>query len=734
MTALQDNRILGRRDPAVFIGRSGTIESLIAHANGTGSSGGRLLLHAPRTGATELLLQTYDRIFSGQTDVFPVYFCFDGRDTGIEAAGKRFLREFLTQFAAFRRRDPRIIFMSPSIAELAKLVPPADSQAFDEIVSDLLGGTSEFDASELRSRLFSAPVRAAFRGLRPFVIFDSVDATAFMDGGTTFVADLVSSYSRAGFPYLLAARRRFGSGTDGLGRIVLETLRGSDLEKMIEATAKSIPVDISDATRDLMALHCGGDLAAVHSLLSHAAESGRSLDDYRGFARIYTDVYFGGAIAEVFDRELEAATGSADVERQLVSLLNDLANDAARQVSIETWEKRLGVSGSELQRLIEHLDIAEFVRTTSNRIESMSGNRLLTDYIHARFRLEVKAENRTSVYADALTELLDRAPHAMAESYRRHSAVGLREMMEHFDGKTVPITLLDYGRFKYEYKGVSEDEVIEQVRSAKETYVLPQIVFSAPTEAFYKAIGLLTEAERSAVAIGFEDQEPGSERRIAWIAAEVDSKLEAARDTAEFWCDRLEMAAIMCGFNRYRIWLVSPEGFTDEALEVIADRGGFGSSRHQARLLSRYLTSERPKEDLTGSETYEIVIPMTDEAEMVSARTLEEIARRHNIGSRDINQIKTALVEACINAAEHSLSPDQRIHQKFAVSPERIRITVINRGVRLVDRPADGSPAGEGRRGWGLDLMRKLMDEVTIDQVDDGTSITMTKYLQPAVS
>jgi anti-sigma regulatory factor (Ser/Thr protein kinase) len=40
--------------------------------------------------------------------------------------------------------------------------------------------------------------------------------------------------------------------------------------------------------------------------------------------------------------------------------------------------------------------------------------------------------------------------------------------------------------------------------------------------------------------------------------------------------------------------------------------------------------------------------------------------------------------------------------------------------------------AGErtGRRGWGLELIRRLMDEVRVEQVDDGTRILMTKYLR----
>jgi anti-sigma regulatory factor (Ser/Thr protein kinase) len=48
--------------------------------------------------------------------------------------------------------------------------------------------------------------------------------------------------------------------------------------------------------------------------------------------------------------------------------------------------------------------------------------------------------------------------------------------------------------------------------------------------------------------------------------------------------------------------------------------------------------------------------------------------------------------------------------------------------LRLRDAtPVKERPSDE-RRGWGLRLMETLMDEVTIEDVDDGTRISMVKY------
>jgi serine/threonine-protein kinase RsbW len=130
-----------------------------------------------------------------------------------------------------------------------------------------------------------------------------------------------------------------------------------------------------------------------------------------------------------------------------------------------------------------------------------------------------------------------------------------------------------------------------------------------------------------------------------------------------------------------------------------------------------------------------MVIPMGADTELIAAHTVEQIARRVNFRPEAINQIKTALVEACINATEHSLSPDRKIYQRFRVDNDKLVITVASRGVvpaNVLGQNGEGGSQleGQSRRGWGLKLIRTLMDEVEFERVDDGTQLRMTKYLR----
>jgi serine/threonine-protein kinase RsbW len=257
-------------------------------------------------------------------------------------------------------------------------------------------------------------------------------------------------------------------------------------------------------------------------------------------------------------------------------------------------------------------------------------------------------------------------------------------------------------------------------------------VYTANTSAFYSKLSDLCDTERSAVALGFTNSNNSDE--TVWVAAEIESKLEAAQDIVEFWCDRLEMAAVSSGFTHFKIWLIAPEGFTPEAMATLQDRNAYGSSRKQVEILAEIINAKLDPEPASASSEYEIVIPMDENTEMIAAHTVEEITRRHGYSAKAINQIKTAIVEACINASEHGLSPDRRIYQKFAVDPDKITITVSNRGVRLADKPASQHVEDQGRRGWGLKLMAGLMDEVSFEDTDDGTRITMVKYIAANVA
>lgn len=732
MTRTDEQRILGTLPAEQFVGRATALDRLTAHADREVPAG-LAVIAAPGSGSSELIRQTYDRLFYQRGEVIPFYFAVRATDRGPREAAERFLHGLLTQTIAFRLNDPSIIDSAPELDELSELSVAADDFWMDPLIRSARSPQSDADDEDHRSyvrTLLSAPLRAATHGARIFVMLDDVDRCMSMSGGNEFFDELKDIYSNCDIPYLFAGARRFLFGELPADTLNLEPLSFEAAGQLADALAVRTGVELNEQTRDLIAVQLGGYPAHMASLFAAAAERGKNFDNFKSVETVYTDEIFGGRICRSLDALLEQIVPES-ARSEAVKLLVDGLDADGGKLPLAYWRKHLGLSGRAFRQTLALLNVNEIISVNGGKVFSEMANIVLSDYLRGCSQLERPDSSRALVVGDAMTEYIQRAPRLLARLYRRNSAVGLRSLLGAFDYQEIPKAAIDYAKFKEELKGLSRPKMDVALAAATEKITLPQIVYTAHTSAFYSKIGELIEDERSTIALGFEEAD--FRDKVVWVAAEIDSKLEANADLTEFWCDRLEMVAINCGFAHYKLWLVAPEGFSDESLEILRQRGAIGSSRKQIQLLLRTLTgSELAADPLLAVDEYEIVVPMGDDTEMIAAHAVEDIAKRHNFPAKTINQIKTALVEACINATEHSLSPDRRIYQKFAVDEEKITITVANRGIRLLDKTVREVTPHEGRRGWGFRLLKGLMDEVKIEQSDDGTRVTMVKYVKPA--
>jgi serine/threonine-protein kinase RsbW len=742
MDYLQRTKILSRRGAADFVGRQNEMEKLLCRAKGEDESGSLLFLHAPATGASELLGQIFDSLFSAQEEIVPVYFPIHKNHQTAKTVAAHFLQNFLLQSIAFRRRDEKLLNSFPAIQEFAELAAPEDRHWIDPLLAVLKREGKFADDYSFIKNCFAAPLRLASAGAKIFVMIDDLHRAEKHFRETNLIEELEKIYSSANIPFVLAGRRRFlldaaRSGGERLRRteiMRLDPLPDSDAELLINKLAEKYAVKINEQTRDLIARQLDSNPLFIEAIFEAAAEREIDLDSFQNVQQIYVDEIFGGRIGKFFDSEFEQVAPNFSSQTQIIRHLRKTALDETQKSRAEKWRGHFDIPDEEFHRMLRDLHTAEIINSNSNSIEAEDENLCLKDYLEARYRLEISNEQRALAVGSQLAKSLKRAPQLMALFYRRASILSLRELLTAFNCQAVPESLLDYTKFKDIYKGLPADEILRQVESENEKANLPQIVFAAHAAAFYPQLRQVSDLERSAVALGFESADYRAENEIVWIAAEIDSKLEAAKELTEFWCDRLEMAALACDFTKYQLWLVAPEGFSPEAVEVLKERNGMGASREQVKLLIKYLNAENLVQEKSRSNEYEMIIPMGDDTELIAAHAVEEIARKHSFQPKAITQIKTALVEACINAAEHSHSPDRKIYQKFAVEDDKIIITISNRGIRIPsEKVAEMTmqiEPDEGRRGWGLKLMRTLMDDVKFEQVDDGTRISMVKYLK----
>lgn len=744
---MEKHRILGRVAAADFVGRAAELQQIVRHASRPDARA-LLLLLAPPAGVSELLRQAFDELFNQRSNVVPIYFALSRNDvTGLEAA-KQFFQTFVRQFVAFRRGDATMCESALTLNDLVGLATPADSEWIEQLVESYSRELTSPDERSLIRFCFSAPHRAP-ASARVFVMIDCVQMAEQLGGQVALGTEITDVFMRANAPFALAGLRRqildvvhgTSEGLESVETIRLEKLNDEDARSLIAQIAQRERVRINDEVLDLIAQQLEASPLFITALIQAARDRGIELTSFLNCQRLYVDELMGGLINRYFNSVLEQIAPQPNLRKSLLRVLYETASSEGHKSSLWTWKKRLGVESDQFQRLMHGLHINELANSSTTFVELGEATTVWTDYLRTRYRLEVAGDARALVVAETLLESLKRAPRTMERKYRHQSALGLRELLARFDCQRVPASLLQYDRFAAAYKGVSDEEMNAGLDAEAELVRLPQIAHAASCASFVAAMKEKCDEERCAVGHGFDAAEYIQGQEVVWVAAEIESKLEASRQLTAEWLDRLTDLARECGFARVKLWLVAAEGFAADASALLQERAAYSSSQRQLEALTARVNPHAVRlRETEGGDEYEMVIPMGDDAELIAAHTAEQIARRINFRPEAINQIKTAVVEACINASEHSLSPDRKIYQRFKVESDKLIVTIASRGVmapRSAGKNGQGLPGTAGdearpkqRRGWGLQLIQTLMDEVEFESVDDGTRLRMTKYVR----
>ena len=132
-----------------------------------------------------------------------------------------------------------------------------------------------------------------------------------------------------------------------------------------------------------------------------------------------------------------------------------------------------------------------------------------------------------------------------------------------------------------------------------------------------------------------------------------------------------------------------------------------------------------------SSPVVELKLPVLPDMELSATKTAEVVAKHMDLSEDKCAEISMALIEACINAFEHSGS-NKQIEIHFKIKEELLEIQVTDKG-KGFDKSKVSIPkiedkiASDRKRGWGLQLIKELMDSVEFESSEEGTTVTMTK-------
>lgn len=125
---------------------------------------------------------------------------------------------------------------------------------------------------------------------------------------------------------------------------------------------------------------------------------------------------------------------------------------------------------------------------------------------------------------------------------------------------------------------------------------------------------------------------------------------------------------------------------------------------------------------------------MRRDMELAAAQLASVIAESMSFYEQQVEEIQLATIEACINAFEHSKSPDRQVITEFIMRSDELEIKISDQGVGFSpdnrtqkhNIKPDLHPEMR-KRGWGLEIIHALMDSVNIMSNNNGTTISMVK-------
>ncbi|MGH9760909.1 MAG: hypothetical protein ACREAC_08700, partial [Blastocatellia bacterium] len=466
---------------------------------------------------------------------------------------------------------------------------------------------------------------------------------------------------------------------DGLEAVRLPPPSDNMLEEMINSQAANLNVAISDSTIELMIQQLGRDLFYTRALIGAAASRASGLKTFMEFERVYTEEVLDGRIGHYLDGQLRDVAPDSRLRRAAVEALG-LAVESESEVPVQVVTQRMGLPQNEADQLLSRLHTREFLETSFGFVKRQD-DPVLWDYVRARYRDWIAGASRPLAGSELLGEKLKHSYRLMMSRYNRAVEAQLVELLSKFDFQSVPGSIFDLGVFDRNYEGVGRAQAARLLEEEQDRVRLPQIVLVSEL-GFAELPGW---GFKMFLASGFEGGVYSESNEVNWLIALITSKEPAGVAAIESVAQRMDVAFRgrirqgIAGLPARTIssqaqiepktvrWYVSKEGFTGAALDMITESAAYCSTFIQLDLAYDYVLRTK-YEGTTGEGTsFELVIPIEDDAELIAARTVEQIARTADFDQESINQIKTALIEACLNAAEHSDSPDRKIYQKFTV-------------------------------------------------------------------
>jgi serine/threonine-protein kinase RsbW len=635
---------------------------------------------------------------------------------------------------AFRLRDPSLATSELSLDKLERLIEDnAEAQELAGLVKRHREARVGRDVTaELRNAMAAPSVLSVNSATPVFLILDDLEHARriFTAGeGPVVTTELTEALDSGTFSFIASART--GSALTGgfingyLETVELTGLAEDDSVSMLMELSRQYGIDTDSEILVQAARKLERNPMYLKNLVWAAHRGGRDITELRDLSDLYAQELVAGN------------TGFALRGAIRLKGLNDLRvlhalSSAVGTTSEEELAERFRFGDRELTGMINRLASQGLLVNTLGSIK-WAGDGVMRDFIHYMYETRLKGKSPEEVKTLLVRDMLKEGFARRGTEVKGRFKEEVTRLAGSFDGVRVGKVLFDNLSFVSKYKDGVFKEGEGGEGGGSEEIKLPRVVGCFDAKRWESG----EAGPPVVIAHGFQNDRYDAGNEVAWLICVKEAVTPANVGDAENFLRRA--AFLRDNFRSTRVvgWMVAREGFTDEAANMLSREGVFSSDSIQLGILRGSLRAEpaggRKGRVLSPASEFEIVLPGSGKSELVAARAAEEIGTEMGFDDTSIGQIRAALVEACINAFEHGRTKAGKVHLKFIASREGLTINVQNSGADFdasaLKRQASGTPRMPAKRGWGIELMKGLMDEVRFERLPEGSRIVLVKYL-----
>ena len=719
-----------------FFGRQDIIEDIYAITQRPSVSSGRsiFLCGRPKTGKTEVLRRLYNRLFWEQDKYVPFYYVFPEESLTVYDLCKDYLSEFLRQYLGFIKKDPALIRGGISLKRLSRLLKEERSPLIASLIENLYDHIEDKNPMSAIKTSFSAPSFVSSIENAPFLLaiddFHNVCRLPFTERQGLF-KEIGKAIKNSALIHVLAGysplrlKGFIGSLAGAVEIRELGGLSGRYCEEMWYILHRGLPECLKKTEISCVVKELAFNPFYIKTIIQRAKKDNLGITDLKTFYSLYLYELISGDLHLFFSSLLNGVNQGP--KRSAVILLKACCE--YKLIDISSIESSLPCSRSDAIVIMEAFCLKGLISGSATGYKGID-DPVLKDFINILYRLNVNREDTAHIKGIWLWKKLRSVEAENALNKDKALLDRCKAVLDGFHCQSIPSILFDYKTFHDRFKDKEYSQIANELRLEKRSIRLPLIVGSA-----LENIPSFSDIKHVILGYGFSDGVYKEGNESIWIVGcFFPDSLVSLEEASRFVENAKGIEEELEGKNILK-WMISKEGFSDETMEMLVKHNVFASNMVQVYLIGGILTGVENMKEGESDYEFELVLPMVSETELVAARAVEEIAKKGSFDDNATNQIKMALIEACINAIEHSRVKDGKVYLRFLLNKERLTIYVENEGKdfepALVAEPhIDEKIFGSHKRGFGIKLIKNLMDSVNFEKVNNYTRLKMVKYIK----